>query len=70
MKPAASSVLHSARHPRDMAGAEVEAFLGMLANERRVAAPTHNQAVKNVGAVQTDHFQDCLTPSDIWDLAL
>ena len=30
------------RHPRDMGAAEVEAFLNMLANERRVS--THNQA--------------------------
>lgn len=33
------------RHPRDMGTAEVEAFLGMLANERKVSASTHNQAL-------------------------
>lgn len=33
------------RHPRDMGVAEVEAFLNMLANERRVSASTHNQAL-------------------------
>ena len=33
------------RHPRDMGGAEVTAFLTMLANERRVSVSTHNQAL-------------------------
>lgn len=33
------------RHPRDMGALEVEAFLTMLANERRVSASTHNQAL-------------------------
>jgi integron integrase len=33
------------RHPRDMGGPEVEAFLSMLATERRVSASTHNQAL-------------------------
>ena len=33
------------RHPRDLGAAEVEAFLVMLANERRVAAATHRQAL-------------------------
>lgn len=32
------------RHPLDMGGPEVEAFLSMLATERHVSAPTHNQA--------------------------
>jgi site-specific recombinase XerD len=32
-------------HPRDMGAAEVQAFLSMLANERRVAAATHRQAL-------------------------
>lgn len=36
---------HGLRHPRDMGAAEVEAFLSMLANERRVSASTHNQAL-------------------------
>lgn len=34
------------RHPRDMGAAEVEAFLTMLATERKVSASTHNQALK------------------------
>ncbi|GAB2469114.1 hypothetical protein GCM10027082_20790 [Comamonas humi] len=33
------------RHPRDMGAPEVEAFLIMLATERRVSASTHNQAL-------------------------
>lgn len=33
------------RHPREMGGAEVEAFLGMLANERKVSVSTHRQAL-------------------------
>ncbi len=33
------------RHPRDMGGREVEAFLSMMANERKVSASTHNQAL-------------------------
>lgn len=36
---------HGLRHPRDMGRQEVESFLAMLANERRVAASTHNQAL-------------------------
>ncbi|MGZ5131687.1 MAG: integron integrase [Caldimonas sp.] len=33
------------RHPRDLGAGEVESFLVMLANERRVAAATHRQAL-------------------------
>ena len=36
---------HGLRHPRDMGPAEVEAFLSMLATQRRVSASTHNQAL-------------------------
>ena len=36
------------RHPRDMGVTEVEAFLSMLANERKVSASTHNQALSAV----------------------
>ena len=32
------------RHPRDMGKTEIEAFLSMMANERKVSASTHNQA--------------------------
>ena len=33
------------RHPRELGAAEVQAYLVMLANERRVAASTHRQAL-------------------------
>ena len=33
------------RHPRDMNGPDVEAFLTMLANERQVSPATHRQAL-------------------------
>ncbi len=33
------------RHPRDMGVEEVQAYLSMLANERRVSASTHRQAL-------------------------
>jgi hypothetical protein len=36
---------HGVRHPREMGGKEVEAFLSMLANERKVAPSTHRQAL-------------------------
>lgn len=36
------------RHPRDMGASDVEAFLSMMANERKVSASTHNQALSAV----------------------
>ncbi|MBC7601996.1 MAG: integron integrase [Ramlibacter sp.] len=36
---------HNLRHPRDMGSAEVEAFLTMLATQRKVSTSTHNQAL-------------------------
>ncbi len=36
---------HGKRHPREMGGPEVEAFLSHLATEDRVAASTQNQAL-------------------------
>ena len=36
---------HGKRHPREMGGSEVEAFLSHLATESRVAASTQNQAL-------------------------
>ncbi|WP_019139446.1 integron integrase [Noviherbaspirillum massiliense] len=36
---------HGIRHPKDMGGKEVEAFLSMLANERKAAPSTHRQAL-------------------------
>jgi integron integrase len=36
---------HGLRHPRDMGKAEIEAFLSMLATERKVSVSTHRQAL-------------------------
>jgi Phage integrase, N-terminal SAM-like domain len=36
------------RHQSEMAGPEIEAFLTMLATERKVPASTHNQALSAV----------------------
>jgi integron integrase len=36
------------RHPRDLGAQDVEAFLSMMANERKVSASTHNQALSGV----------------------
>ena len=36
---------HARRHPGEMGGVEVEAFLSWLANERNVAVSTHRQAL-------------------------
>lgn len=36
---------HQLRQPRDMGAAEVEAFLTMLATQRKVSTSTHNQAL-------------------------
>jgi integron integrase len=36
---------HSLRHPREMAGPEVEAFLSHVANQRGASASTHKQAL-------------------------
>ena len=38
-------VFHGRRHPREMGGTEVSAFLSWLANARNVAAATQNQAL-------------------------
>lgn len=36
---------HGLRHPRELGAPEVQAFLTMLATQRRVSASTHNQAL-------------------------
>lgn len=36
------------QHPREMGSAEFEAFLNMLANERQISSPTHNQALRAI----------------------
>jgi integrase len=39
---------HNKRHPRDMGATEVGEFLSHLANERKVAAATQNQALNSL----------------------
>ena len=39
---------HDRRHPRDMGETEITAFLNYLANERKVAASTQNQALSAI----------------------
>ena len=39
---------HNLRHPRELGQVEVEAFLSMLANERKVSVSTHRQALSAV----------------------
>ena len=39
---------HGLKHPRDMSAPEVEAFLTMLATQRRVSSSTHNQALSSL----------------------
>ena len=58
------------RHPRDMGPREVEAFLTMLATERKVSASTHNQALsailflyREVLAIQLPWLDDIGRPS-------
>lgn len=38
-------LFHGKKHPKALGGAEVEAYLAWLANERQVAASTHKQAL-------------------------
>ncbi len=58
------------KHPRDMGPHEVEAFLTMLATERKVSASTHNQALsailflyREVLAIQLPWLDDIGRPS-------
>lgn len=39
---------HDRRHPSEMGGPEVEAYLSWLANERNVAVSTHRQALSSL----------------------
>ena len=39
---------HGMRHPRDMGASEIEAFLTMLATQRKVSPSTHNQALSGL----------------------
>ncbi len=60
-------IFHQMRHPQDMGGPEIEAFLTYLAVERRVAASTQNQALnallfmyKNVLGIDLDYRIDAV----------
>lgn len=61
---------HSLRHPRDMGAPEVQAFLTMLAAQRRVSSSTHNQALsallflyREVLAIDLPWLQDLQRPT-------
>ena len=61
---------HGLRHPRDMAAAEVEAFLTMLATQRNVSPSTHNQALsallflyREVMAIQLPWLENIRRPA-------
>jgi integron integrase len=61
---------HGLRHPRDMGAPEVQAFLTMLATQRRVSSSTHNQALsallflyREVLAVNLPWLQDIQRPT-------
>ena len=41
-------IFHNKRHPQDMGAEEVQAYISYLANERRVAASTQNQALSAI----------------------
>jgi glucan phosphorylase len=41
-------LFHGKRHPRDMGGEELTAFLNHLASQRNVAASTQNQALNAI----------------------
>jgi hypothetical protein len=46
---------HGLRHPRELGGAEVEAFLSHLANQRAASASTHKQALAALLFAGTRH---------------
>jgi integron integrase len=61
---------HGLKHPRDMGAPQVEAFLTMLAAERRVSPSTHNQALsallflyREVLAIDLPWLQDLERPT-------
>ncbi len=61
---------HGLKHPRDMGAPEVEAFLSMLAVQRKVSASTHNQALsallflyREVLAIDLPWMEDIQRPS-------
>ncbi|HZY17511.1 MAG TPA: integron integrase [Ramlibacter sp.] len=61
---------HGLKHPADMGAREVEAFLSMLAAERKVSSSTHNQALsallflyREVLAIQLPWMQEVRRPA-------
>ena len=53
---------HGLRHPRDMGAPEVASHLSMLANDRKVYASTHNQALSALLFL----YREVLTAGDCW----
>jgi integron integrase len=60
---------HGLRHPADMGGPEIQAFLSYLANERAVSVSTHHQALcallflyKNVLAIELPWMENIQRP--------
>ena len=59
-------MFHNKRHPQEMGADEVQAFITYLANERRVAASTQNQALSAIVFLYKYVLQkEILLPSDI-----
>jgi hypothetical protein len=55
-------LFHHKRHPNEMGGAEIEAFLTHLAVEQRVAASTQNQALSALLFLYRDVLKGPSTP--------
>ena len=59
-------IFHNMRHPREMGADEVQAFITYLANERRVAASTQNQALSAIMFLYKYVLQiEIILPSEI-----
>ena len=59
-------IFHNKRHPREMGAEEVQAFITYLANERRVAASTQNQALSAIVFLYRYVLQkEIILPTDI-----
>jgi len=59
-------IFHNKRHPKEMGAEEVQAYITYLANERRVAASTQNQALSAIVFLYKYVLQkEIIIPSDI-----
>ena len=59
-------IFHNKRHPREMGAEEVQVYITYLANERRVAASTQNQALSAIVFLYKYVLQkEIFLPSDI-----